>query len=104
MRRAVTPRTRLIFIANPNNPTGTWLGSAALESFIRDLPREVLVVVDEAYFEYASHPAMGAADYPDTMAWVERYPNLIVARTFSKCYGLAGLRVGYSVSHPRWPT
>lgn len=100
MRRAITPRTRLIFIANPNNPTGTWLAGAALESFIRDVPSHVLVVVDEAYFEYASHPAMGAVDYPNTLAWVERYPNLIVARTFSKCHGLAGLRVGYAVSHP----
>lgn len=100
MRQAITPRTRLVFIANPNNPTGTWLRGDTLESFIRDLPPHVLVVVDEAYFEYASHPAMGAEDYPDTLTWVERYPNLIVARTFSKCYGLAGLRVGYSVSHP----
>lgn len=100
MRRAITPRTRLLFIANPNNPTGTWIGGQELESFIRELPPEVLVVIDEAYFEYASHPAMGAADYPNTLDWIERYPNLIVARTFSKCYGLAGLRVGYSVSHP----
>lgn len=99
MRRAITPRTRLIFIANPNNPTGTWLDGAALESFVRDLPPQVLVVVDEAYFEYASHAEMGADDYPNVLAWVARYPNLIVARTFSKCYGLAGLRVGYAVSH-----
>lgn len=100
MRAAVTERTRLIFIANPNNPTGTWLPGAELETFIADLPRHVLVLVDEAYFEYASYPAMGAMDYPDAMAWVGRYPNLIVARTFSKCYGLAGLRIGYGVCHP----
>lgn len=101
MRAAVTERTRLIFIANPNNPTGTWLDGAALEGFIADLPAHVLVVVDEAYFEYASFPAMAAAGYPNALQWVGRYPNLIVARTFSKCYGLAGLRVGYAVSHPQ---
>ncbi|WP_172600401.1 histidinol-phosphate transaminase [Sulfurivermis fontis] len=101
MRSAITERTRLIFIANPNNPTGTWLPAAELEAFIADLPAHVLVLVDEAYFEYASYPAMGAADYPDAIAWVGRYPNLIVARTFSKCYGLAGLRVGYGVCHPQ---
>lgn len=100
MRQALTPRTRLIFIANPNNPTGTWIGCQELERFLGELPPDVLVMVDEAYFEYASHPAMGATDYPDTLTWIERYPNLIVARTFSKCYGLAGLRVGYSISHP----
>lgn len=103
MRAAVTDRTRVIFIANPNNPTGTWLGAATLETFIADLPGEVIVVVDEAYFEYASEPAclsLGAADYPDTSQWLGRYPNLVVTRTFSKAYGLAGLRVGYSLSHP----
>lgn len=100
MRAAVTERTRLIFIANPNNPTGTCLGRSELEGFIRDLPSHVIVVVDEAYYEYASFAGLGGTDYPNAMEWVGRYPNLIVARTFSKCYGLAGLRVGYSVSHP----
>ena len=100
LRAAVTDKTRLIMLANPNNPTGTWLPAAELEAFIAGLPEQVMVVVDEAYFEYASDPAMGAEDYPNTLAWVERYPNLIVTRTFSKVYGLAGLRVGYAVSHP----
>lgn len=100
MRAAVTERTRLIFIANPNNPTGTCLGRSELESFIRDLPSHVIVVLDEAYFEYASFAGLGGTDFPNGLEWVEHYPNLIVARTFSKCYGLAGLRVGYSVSHP----
>lgn len=100
MRDAVTERTRLIFIANPNNPTGTCLGRSELESFIRDLPSHVIVVLDEAYFEYASFAGLGGTDFPNGLEWVEHYPNLIVARTFSKCYGLAGLRVGYSVSHP----
>jgi histidinol-phosphate aminotransferase len=101
MRAAVTERTRLIFVANPNNPTGTWLPAAELEAFIAGLPDHVMVLVDEAYFEYASDPALGARDYPDAVAWVGRYPNLVVARTFSKCYGLAGLRVGYGVCHPQ---
>jgi histidinol-phosphate aminotransferase len=96
----VTERTRLIFIANPNNPTGTCLGRSELESFIRDLPPHVIVVLDEAYYEYASFAGLGGTDFPNGLEWVEHYPNLIVARTFSKCYGLAGLRVGYSVSHP----
>jgi histidinol-phosphate aminotransferase len=100
MAKAVTPRTKLVFIANPNNPTGTWVGAGALEAFIAGLPAHTLVVLDEAYFEFASHPAMGARDYPDGLRWVDRYPNLIVGRTFSKAYGIAGLRVGYSVSHP----
>lgn len=100
MRAAVGERTRLIFIANPNNPTGTWLPAAELEAFIASLPQRVMVVVDEAYFEYASDPALGAAEYPNSLEWVARYPNLIVTRTFSKVYGLAGLRVGYAVSHP----
>lgn len=100
MKARITDRTRLVFIANPNNPTGTWLPGEALEAFIRDLPRRTLVVVDEAYFDYANHPAMGAQGYPDAVRWVSKYPNLIVARTFSKSYGIAGLRVGYGVSHP----
>ena len=97
----ISERTRVIFIANPNNPTGTWLGAGELDAFIKAVPEHVLVVVDEAYFDYAIEPATGADDYPDTIDWVERYPNLMVARTFSKSYGLAGLRVGYAVSHPQ---
>ena len=95
MNALVGADTRLVFIANPNNPTGTWLESAALETFIANLPAHVMVVVDEAYFEYVDKPS-----YPDTSTWLERYPNLIVTRTFSKAYGLAGLRVGYALSHP----
>jgi len=87
--------TRLVFIANPNNPTGTWLGNDELEQFIAALPPRVMVVVDEAYFEYVEQ-----ADYPDTSTWLARFPNLIVTRTFSKAYGLAGLRIGYALSHP----
>ena len=116
MAERITDRTRVIFIANPNNPTGTWLKGDELESFIASVPESVIVVVDEAYFEYASEPALwlqkglhrgsqegsqkGAIEYPDATQWLDRYPNLVVTRTFSKAYGLAGLRVGYSLSHP----
>jgi histidinol-phosphate aminotransferase len=95
MSSLVGPDTRLVFIANPNNPTGTWLESDALEDFIANLPAHVMIVVDEAYFEYVDK-----ASYPDTSAWLDRFPNLIVTRTFSKAYGLAGLRIGYALSHP----
>ncbi|MEK7666389.1 MAG: histidinol-phosphate transaminase [Pseudomonadota bacterium] len=95
MHVAITAHTRLIFIANPNNPTGTWLRRAALEAFLDKLPASVIVVVDEAYFEYVED-----SDYPNTVGWLTRYPNLICARTFSKIYGLAGLRVGYGISSP----
>ena len=95
MHTAITARTRLVFIANPNNPTGTWLRSDALREFLDKVPESVVVVVDEAYFEYVEDSA-----YPDSIAWLARYPNLVCARTFSKIYGLAGLRVGYGVSSP----
>jgi histidinol-phosphate aminotransferase len=95
MARAVRTDTRLVFIANPNNPTGTWVEHAALRSFIEALPAHALVVLDEAYCEYAV-----LSGCPSVLAWVADHPNLIVLRTFSKGYGLAGLRVGYAVSHP----
>ena len=95
MSRLIGPDTRLVFIANPNNPTGTWLPDDELKSFVASLPSHVMVVVDEAYFEYVEH-----ARYPDTSGWLQQFPNLIVTRTFSKAYGLAGLRVGYALSQP----
>lgn len=95
MAAAVTPATRLVFVANPNNPTGTWVGREPLKAFLAGLPEHVIPVVDEAYFEYVAEP-----DYPDALQWLERFPRLVVTRTFSKAYGLAGLRVGYGVSHP----
>ena len=97
--KAITTRTRVIFIANPNNPTGTWFDGAALEYFLASVPANVIVVLDEAYFEYARHPAMNATGYPDGMQYLSRFANLIVTRTFSKAYGLAGLRVGYSLAN-----
>ena len=95
MARAVTPRTRIVFVANPNNPTGTMAAAQALEAFIAALPEHVLVVLDEAYNEYLPPEAR-----TDTLAWLARYPNLAITRTFSKVYGLAGLRVGYSFASP----
>ena len=92
MQALITDKTRVIFIANPNNPTGTWLKSSELDAFISSIPNDVVVVVDEAYFEYVEE-----TEYPDTMQWLDKYPNLIVTRTFSKIYALAGLRVGYAV-------
>lgn len=95
MRAQVTADTRVIFIANPNNPTGTWLTKTELSAFIDDIPDNVIVVLDEAYVEYVTE-----TEYPDSIAWLQRYPNLVITRTFSKVYGLAGLRIGYSISHP----
>ena len=95
MRAAITADTRLVFIANPNNPTGTFLPAAEIEAFLTAVPSDVVVVLDEAYNEYLD-PALRA----DAVAWVRRHPNLVLSRTFSKAYGLAGLRVGYAVAHP----
>lgn len=96
MAAAITPATRLVFIANPNNPTGTWFERAEFEAFMASVPEHVLVVLDEAYTEYVEPgEALNGFDY------IERYPNLIVCRTLSKAYGLAALRVGYCISHPQ---
>jgi histidinol-phosphate aminotransferase len=92
----ITDMTRVIFIANPNNPTGTWLPKAEVKAFLDKVPAHVLVVMDEAYHEY-----VGEAQYGSAMEWVNDYDNLIVTRTFSKAYGLAAVRVGYSVSHAK---
>lgn len=96
MSKAINSNTRVVYIANPNNPTGTWVNGNALAAFIAAVPPDVLVVVDEAYREYVDNDG-----YPDCVAWLEERANLVVTRTFSKAYGLAGLRVGYSVSHPQ---
>jgi histidinol-phosphate aminotransferase len=92
---AIRSDTRLVFLANPNNPTGTWFEDAALDAFMARVPDEVVVVVDEAYAEYLAAPGASSA-----LRLVARYPNLIVTRTFSKAYALAGLRVGYAVGSP----
>lgn len=95
MARLVNQHTRLVFIANPNNPTGTWIEAVALKAFIAAMPPSTLVVVDEAYIEYVEDQ-----DFPDTSRWLGEFPNLVVTRTFSKAFGLAGLRVGYALSQP----
>jgi histidinol-phosphate aminotransferase len=95
MLNAVTAKTRVIFIANPNNPTGTLLTQASLEAFISALPETVICVLDEAYFEFVSQ-----VETVDSIDWLKKFPNLIITRTFSKAYGLAGLRVGYGLSSP----
>ncbi len=95
MADAVTGNTRLIFVANPNNPTGTWLEEKSMRGLLQAVPENVIVVVDEAYFDYVR-----VSDYPDCTGWLAEFPNLLVSRTFSKAYGLAALRIGYSVSHP----
>ena len=92
MLRAVQADTRIVFIANPNNPTGTWASAAAMERFIAAVPAHVLVVLDEAYNDY-----LRPEHRVDSVAWLKKYPNLLITRTFSKIYGLAGLRVGYAV-------
>jgi len=97
MQKAIDTDTRLIFIANPNNPTGTWVDKTSLQEFLESVPANIIVVIDEAYYEYACENP----NYPNSLEWLTSYPNLIVTRTFSKAYGLAGLRVGYSISHPQ---
>jgi histidinol-phosphate aminotransferase len=92
LAKKVTPKTKLVFIANPNNPTGTYVRTDEFEQFMRDIPETVLVIMDEAYYEYVQ-----AADYPDTLKLLGQYKNLLITRTFSKIYGLAGLRVGYAI-------
>ena len=95
MARAVRPDTRIVFVANPNNPTGTFIGGPELEAFIAGLPQQVLVVLDEAYNEYLEPQYRY-----DGIGWLKKYPNLMITRTFSKVYGLAGLRVGYALAAP----
>ena len=94
LQAAKANQAKIVFIANPNNPTGTYLSVAALEGFLNALPADILVVLDEAYNEYLPEDKRY-----DSVSWLQRYPNLIVTRTFSKAYGLAGLRVGYALAH-----
>lgn len=96
MIQAVDEKTRVLFLVNPNNPTGTYTVQPDFLRLMEAVPQHVMVVVDEAYAEYIS-----CADYPDTLSYLKKFPNLIVTRTFSKIYGLAALRVGYAVSSPQ---
>lgn len=95
MAAAIAPDTRVVFIANPNNPTGTFLSGAELEAFLGKVPEDVLVVLDEAYTEF-----LQPEQRYDAIAWLARFPNLLVSRTLCKAYGLAGLRLGYAIAHP----
>jgi histidinol-phosphate aminotransferase len=95
MAAAIDADTRLVFIANPNNPTGTFIPAAEIEAFIRRVPAHVVVVLDEAYNEF-----LAPEQQYESAAWVKQYPNLLVSRTFSKAYGLAGLRVGFAIAQP----
>lgn len=95
MAKAVSPKTKLIFISNPNNPTGTIVKKNEVESFLKEIPSRILVIFDEAYSEYVE-----AEDYPQTIDLIDGENNVIVLRTFSKIYGLAGLRIGYGIATP----
>ncbi|KIA60174.1 histidinol-phosphate transaminase [Nocardia vulneris] len=97
LHAAITERTKLIFVCNPNNPTGTAVGQAALTRFLDSVPAHILIVLDEAYFEYMR---LAPQDYPNGIELGRTRPNVLVLRTFSKAYGLAGLRVGYAVGDP----
>lgn len=94
MKMAITDRTKLIFIANPDNPTGTYATKAEVDAFMEGLPEDVIVFFDEAYFEFAC----GLKDYPDTLKYLNK-SNVIITRSFSKVYGLSGIRVGYGISN-----
>jgi len=96
MASKINRKTRLIFIANPNNPTGTITTKTEMNAFMRMVPDSVLVIVDEAYYEYVSSP-----DYADTFTYLKKNKNVLILRTFSKIYGLAGLRIGYGISHKK---
>lgn len=92
--KAITPKTKLVFVANPNNPTGTLISKAVLKDFLQQVPANIVVVLDEAYDEYLSE-----ADKSEAISWLAEFENLIISRTFSKAYGLAGLRIGFGLMH-----
>lgn len=96
MLAAIRADTKMVFLANPNNPTGTFIPGTALRSFVQSVPSNVLVVLDEAYGEY-----LGDADVYDSVPWLAEFPNVIISHTLSKAYGLAGLRIGFGLAHPQ---
>jgi histidinol-phosphate aminotransferase len=93
MLAAIAPDTSILYLANPNNPTGTYIAPAEMAALIDAVPARVAIVLDEAYFDF-----LEPEDRPDSIAWVRRHPNLVVARTFSKIYGMAGMRIGYGIA------
>lgn len=94
MKAKITDRTRVIWLCNPNNPTGTMYSREEQDSFLRAVPKDIVVVLDEAYYEYVTN----RAEYPESVSLLEEYPNIIILRTFSKVYGLASLRIGYGIA------
>jgi histidinol-phosphate aminotransferase len=94
MLSQIDDQTKLVWLCNPNNPSGTYIPEEELLSFLKRVPKEVTIVCDEAYYEYAV-----ASDYPQTIPLIDQFPNLVITRTFSKAYGLASLRVGYGIAH-----
>ncbi|SDH07361.1 histidinol-phosphate aminotransferase [Alteribacillus persepolensis] len=96
MLEQIDENTRIVWVCNPNNPTGTYVNDEAFQAFMRQVPENVLVVSDEAYIEYVT-----AQDYPNTLAYLNEYPNLMILRTFSKAYGLASMRIGYGVAQEK---
>ena len=95
MAKAITPKTKMVIVCNPNNPTGTCFGRDAFESFVEKLPEDLILVVDEVYWDFAR-----SDDFPDTLGCIARRPGTISVRSFSKLYGLAGLRIGFGISDP----
>ena len=98
MADAITDRTRLVFVCNPNNPTGTAVRRADLDRFLAAVPSDVLVVLDEAYREFVTDPSV-----PDGFETYGNRPNVVVLRTMSKAWGMAGLRLGFLIAQPEWP-
>lgn len=96
MAQAITSTTSVVWIANPNNPTGTFIDYDSIKTFLQAVPANVIVVLDEAYFEYLED-----SEQQDSISWINEFPNLVITRTFSKIYGLAGFRVGYAVANPK---
>ena len=96
MKSHINAKTKLIFIANPDNPIGTYVGKGILEKFLKEVPKNIIVIVDEAYYEFACENR----DYPDSLKLLKSYKNLVVTRTFSKAHGLSGLRIGFGVADP----
>src|SRR5690606_30379733 len=96
MRKEASSRPSVVYICNPNNPTGTITPSAEIDAWIEEAPETTTFIIDEAYHEYAGNPRYGSA-----VKWVDRRPNVVIVRTFSKIFAMAGMRLGYSVSHPQ---
>ncbi len=93
--KAITPKTKIVFLCNPNNPTGTIITKAEFEKLLNAIPENTLLFSDEAYYEFVDDP-----DYPQTLEYLEKHPNLVIGRTFSKVYGIAGTRIGYLIANP----